>query len=236
MPAGKRGAIGATAGLSVLFALGCGHPPPEGVANVDILATVPSGVLVDTVDFRISSPKEVLASGRIHTPKPQNELHELVTHVPITTDERVDLTAKSTDGMTSCAGSAPIEVRKGATTRVHVMMQCHGAGDGMVKIVVGVECAQAQLTSYSVTPLAASVGGTIAVSATAAGVDGGTLKYAWRATSGTFTDPTASATSYRCSAPGPVTITLVVSQPTCDEDYMSSVTCLAQTDADAGAD
>jgi hypothetical protein len=215
-------------GLALLvLGEGCGHPPPEGYGNADILATVPSDVMVKVLDFRISAPHGVLASGQIHARHAQNEFEQLVTHVPASDDAHVDVTGKATDGKTNCTGSAPIEVLKGVTTRVHVSVQCRGVNDGMIHISVGLACPPTpQLVSYMISPLSASVGGTVDVAAIDQDTDAGTLAYVWLASTGTFADPSSAATTYQCAAPGPVSMTLVVSTGDCQETHViTDVTC-----------
>jgi hypothetical protein len=225
----------ATASLAAGF-LGCGHPPPANPGNVDVIATVPVDVQVDALDFRILGPNSTLVAGHIHTPRPQEEFEQLVRQVPAGPDETIDITAKALDGQHTCMGSAHLEVRKGVTTRVHVPLECHGPGDGVVHISVGVACPQTQhLVSYMISPLSASVGGTVDVVAMEEDADAGALRYTWTATTGTFADPAAASTTYRCDSPGPVSMTLIVSAAECEETHtITEVTCSANGDGGGG--
>jgi hypothetical protein len=84
-------------------------------------------------------------------------------------------------------------------------------------------------------PDRAEVGRAVTVTATAPnGTEAGMSVLSWSALSGTFSDPSASTTSFVCTAPGPVTITLKATQERCSETLDASVTCLAP--ADGGID
>jgi hypothetical protein len=230
--------VGLTVALA-LGAVGCGHPPHTAFGNVELLATVPSDVLVDTLDFRISDDHSdqdggsTLVSGRIHTRHPQEEFAQLITHVPAGEAERIDVDSKSTDGQRVCTGSVPLIVKKGMTTRVHVALTCRGVNDGIVHITVGVvSCPQTPFVSYTISPLSASVGASIDVAAIDQDADAGVLSYSWTATTGTFADPSAAATTYRCASAGPVTMTLVVMSNGCEETHtIGGVMCSPGTDA-----
>jgi hypothetical protein len=224
---GRNGRLALPASLLILVVMSCGHPPHDSFGNVDVLVTVPADVLVNAVDFRISGPDSELVSGQIHSRSPQEEFETLVTHVPVGNEQTIDVTAKSIDGLDVCTGTSSLEVRKGATTRVHVALDCHGVHDGVVHIVVGVACPQSHLASYAISPLSVSVGGMIDVAAVDQDADAGALRYAWTATTGTFSDPNANATTYRCVAPGQFAITLVVVAGSCQETYSTNVTCSA---------
>ena len=84
------------------------------------------------------------------------------------------------------------------------------------------------LTAVRVGPDAAPVGGTVAVIATAAGViDAGTTLFAWSAPSGSFGSPSSPVTTFMCTAPGTVTITIAATQEGCSEAMSTTVDCVA---------
>jgi hypothetical protein len=92
------------------------------------------------------------------------------------------------------------------------------------------------LYTLSVVPDQAALGGTINMTATVTSdVDAGTPVFLWSAPSGTFGDPSASSTSFTCTAPGNVPVTFVVKREGCSEMLSASVNCVAAADA-GGAD
>ncbi|TFH28531.1 MAG: calcium-binding protein [Myxococcales bacterium] len=82
------------------------------------------------------------------------------------------------------------------------------------------------LTQVVVIPLQANVGDDIDVAAAASGT--GTIDYLWTATAGSFADPTAPVTTYRCEEAGQQDLTITVSDGTglCTDAFTVTVTCL----------
>ena len=82
------------------------------------------------------------------------------------------------------------------------------------------------LTKAVFIPLQANVGDDINVSATASGT--GTIDYLWTATAGSFADPTAPITTYRCEEAGQQDLMITVSDGTgfCTDAFSVTVTCL----------
>ena len=227
-----------TIGSSVL-AGGCGRPSQRAFGNVDLIVDVPADVELTPLEFEISEGDAPVAAGRIAAPRAARELSQLVTRVPVSDDARVDVTGMSSDGLEGCTGSAPFAVARNATTRVRVTLVCQGVDDGMVHITIGIVCPGAHLVSLTVSPLSASVGETIDVAAVDRDPDAGVLRYAWSATAGTFEAPSSATTTYRCTSPGAVTMSLVVSSDLCEESHtIGGVTCFVASSggADAGAD
>ena len=115
------------------------------------------------------------------------------------------------------------------------------SGNGHVIISVGVQCPGLRVSSFSLSPLAVSVGGTIDVSAAGEddSSDAAVLTYAWTAPMGIFADSKAMHTKYTCTAPGVVKLTVTVSNENCQAPAGMEVTCLgdcAGSACDAGAD
>jgi hypothetical protein len=69
-------------------------------------------------------------------------------------------------------------------------------------------------------------GGAAMLSATATAPWGGVPVLAWSAPSGTFGDPTASTTTFQCTAPGMVTVTLTATYQGCSTQQTGTITCL----------
>jgi hypothetical protein len=98
--------------------------------------------------------------------------------------------------------------------------------NGHVTISVGVLCPGLRVSSFSLSPIAVSLGGAIDVSAAGEdATDAATFTFAWTAPTGTFADPKASHTKYTCTAPGTVTLTVTVSNGDCRATAGMGVTC-----------
>ena len=76
-------------------------------------------------------------------------------------------------------------------------------------------------------PTSLAVGSSAYVELIATDPDGDPLVYDWTATDGDFDDPTAQATHYYCTAPGPQRVTVRVSDgdPSCDKTESFDLTC-----------
>jgi hypothetical protein len=208
-----------------------------GPLNVELVATLPNDVGVETLSVALSGNGIVARAGELHLSKSERQIEKLFSHVPVGDDYALDLNAKSVDGQFICQGAATnISVRKSAVTRVHVALACVNENGGNVVINVGVvTCLGGHLVNYTVAPLTASVGDTIAVTATTIKPDTGALTYDWSAPSGTFADPSSAETTYQCEAAGHITISLRVTGSICAENQSIDVDCVAPS-KDAAAD
>jgi hypothetical protein len=83
------------------------------------------------------------------------------------------------------------------------------------------------ITQVVASPLKASVGGDIDVSVTAVDQDGDSINYLWTGTGGSFADPAARTTTYRCEEGGNQSITITVSDAeSCTVTWTAQVACL----------
>jgi hypothetical protein len=84
------------------------------------------------------------------------------------------------------------------------------------------------LFTVLVVPSRASVGGCVAVTATApAEIEGGPTTFAWSATTGTFADASLPVTTFTCTVEGTAMLSLMINQERCSEWLGASVDCLA---------
>jgi cysteine-rich repeat protein len=198
------------------------------VGSVSLALRLSSGVNVDKVDYKISGNGITPITGSVTVSDPGATVSILVNGIPAGTGYTVELSAVSTDGKTTCAGSAKFDVIAGKTTAVTVALQCRaGANTGSVSISGTFNNCPA-VTSLSAAPLTVSVGGVIAVSAAGADLDAmDTVTFAWSATGGSFASATSASTSYTCSVGGKQTLTVKVSDGKCDDSGTVEVNCVA---------
>jgi hypothetical protein len=212
---------------------GCGVEDSENAGSANMSLTLPDGSIVNSVKYSITGNGITPIGGTIDVSSSGAKVSFLVSGIPAGTGYSVRLDATSTDGKTTCGGSATFNVVAGQTTQVTVLLQCLNNSTGRVQ-VNGVFCPQ--LTSFSAAPLAVSVGATIDVSAAALDLDPSddtTPTFAWSATAGSFVAATAATTKYNCSAAGSQTLTIKVSakSPTidatgCNDSSTVVVTCV----------
>jgi hypothetical protein len=227
---GRLGLVAVAASALGLVPSACNHAGHVDPTGIDLTVTVPADVKVRELTFQLIGQGKPIA-GRWFSPQPQ-QFERLITHVPPGDDYHLAVTAKSIDGKSSCIREMMVSVQKNAITRVHAALACQG-GDGSILISIGVACTKLQLATYTVSPLAASVGGTITLSATPL-VDAGVLEYLWTAPAGTFEDPEAEQTTYRCEKPGHIRVNLLVVAPdVCQENHDIEIECLGLSDGGA---
>jgi hypothetical protein len=230
----KTTALLAVALMSASIAVvGCRSKTDENVGNAKVALTLPNGATVNKVNYTITGNGITPITGSVDVSGVGATVSFLVSGIPQGTNYLVKLDATSTDGSTTCGGQANFNITAKQTTQVTVLLQCAGNNSGRVQ-VNGVWCPE--LTSYSVSPLAVGVGGTIAVSSAALDLDpsdDATPTFAWSATAGSFAMASSATTTYTCAAAGTQTLTVKVSatSPTkdvtgCNDSSSVMVTCV----------
>jgi hypothetical protein len=231
-------ALAALTLVASVAAVNCSKGGDTGTGTVRLALSLPNGTTLNSVDWKIlSSTNSVLRQGTINTSDPA-ATPSVDTSCPASTGDTVQMTGTTSDG-TSCSGtSAPFNVTAGGSVMVGLTIVCGGGvptqNNGSVivngTVVVGDNCPL--LTSWVASPLVSSTGGQIDVAATATDADAAdVLSYSWTATGGSFVMPGAATTKYNCTAPGPQTLTITVSDnhaPTpCTTFITMPVTCVA---------
>ncbi len=204
---------------------------PTGSASMAI--NLPNGATILAVNYTISGNSITPINGVVNVSNAGSTVSFLVNGIPQGTGYTVALTAVSTDGATTCTGTANFDITASMLTHVTVVLQCTGGNTGGV-VVNGLWCPM--IASYTVSPLAVAVGSQIEIAATAQDLDtsdDATPTFEWSASAGSFVSATSAATQYNCSAPGVQTLTLKVgaTSPTvnvaaCDDNDSTTVTCI----------
>jgi hypothetical protein len=153
----------------------------------------------------------------------------------------IALSGKTIDGKIDCSGSASFSITAGSSTGVTVPLACTSdAGRGSVT-ANGTLNRCPQLTGFLVAPLATDVGESILAESSVTDADAGDeITYAWTATQGTFANPAAANTTYKCTSSGDQTLTLTAKDKgNCVVSSTVSVSCVATAvcgDGNAEAD
>ncbi|HVZ71349.1 MAG TPA: hypothetical protein VHJ20_03155 [Polyangia bacterium] len=218
-----------------LAAAGCGTHAHVG--NVLLTATVDPQAPLQYVAYQITGVGLAEVTGGIGTPEPAPAFTRLVSHVPAGLDYAVHVNATSVDGQSSCEGSATFDVKANQTTLVGVHLSCMHIGDGQVSITIGLVCPGYTVSSWTISPLTASVGGTINVAAGTTNTDphGPPSAFSWNASAGSFADPKAAQTTYTCTKPGAATIAVTATSGPCVDTQMATVTCVSDGGVPDGA-
>jgi len=241
--------------LGACTAAGCSssHPggvsasgPPAGAAQgaddagtVGLQLQVGAGETIATLSYAIVGPSSFAKSGTIDLSH-ASALAFTVGGIPAGNGYTITLTAASTDGITTCQGSATFNVSARATTLVTVHLACHQvSGNGSVGIGADLNVCPV-IDAVSVNPGEVPVGASVALTSAAHDPDSGPqpLSYQWTATSGSFDNAASQNPAFTCSAVGVSTLTLTVSDGDgtagCSATMTTSVTC-APASSDAGA-
>lgn len=201
----------------------------SAVGSVGLAVQLSPGVNVASVHYKVSGNSITPIEGDIAVADPAATVSVLINGIPAGTGYSIELSAVSADGKTTCAGKAEnVTVVASQSTAVNVAIQCRGAKTRGTVLVNGTfnNCPSVDFSSAS--PLATAVGSKINLTTAASDLDAGaTLTYAWTATGGSFAAAAAATTEYTCSAGGPQTLTLTVSDGNCTDVTTIAVNCIA---------
>ena len=207
---------------------GCGSVPSSSgdLGAIGLALQVGPGMALGSVSYSITGPGGFARSGNLDVSN-STTLTAVIGSLPAGTGFTIVLDATTTDGATHCGGSAPFSVTAHASTAVTVHLLCHEAPHTGTVIVNGTLNVCPAVDGLSASPGEVLVGGSLALSGEAHDLDGGPapVSYHWTATWGTLSDDTAANTTLTCTAAGPVTVTLAVSDGDCGESLSATVNC-----------
>ncbi len=211
-----------------------GNAAREDLGSVGLALSLAPGVTVSSASYTISNPDGFSQTSTVDVSH-STTLAFVVGGLPAASGYTIQLNATTSDGGTSCVGSAAFDVAAHATTAVSVHVTCHeGARTGSVTVTGTVNiCPVAD--GVSANPSDVAVGFPVAVAVTAHDTDSGPapLSYHWTAASGSFSDATSATPTFVCNTPGAVTLTVSVSDgdatPGCADSLSVVVTCEPST-------
>ena len=190
-----------------------GSSPVSGATTgeVSLQLTLPGGQGLTLVSWTITGPNgasTLVQSGSVNLSN-ANAINFLVGGIAAGSGYTISLSGTSTDGTVTCVGSATFAVTGRATTTVVVPLQCStAAADAGSALINGSTYNCASISSVAVSPTETAVGTSSTLTALATGPNPSGLTYAWSAPSGTFSASNAANTTFTCTVPGVVTLTL----------------------------
>ncbi|HZJ66395.1 MAG TPA: hypothetical protein VFD36_22970 [Kofleriaceae bacterium] len=202
----------------------------DSTGEVGIALTLPGGTTIQSASFSITGPMGFSRTGTINV-SASTRLTALISGIPAGTGYQITITATTTDGSTSCSGSASFAVQPGRITSAVVAMTCLEAPRTGSVLVDGHLNICPTIDALGAIPAEVQVGGDIALSASAHDTDAGPspLSFGWTSSAGSFSDPSARNPTFRCTTPGTVTIQLSVSDgdpaASCAATSSAQVTC-----------
>lgn len=185
----------------------------ENVGGIGLNLELAEGITVDTVHYVVTQGGVTVIEGDISVADAAATVSVLVGGLAPGSYE-ISLSATSTDGEVSCAGSAPFTISTGTTTNVTVDLTCDNeVTDGAVIAEGSIsECNLDVIDYYTAAPLVTSTSGSIALTSQAQDVDGAQPDYAWTSTGGTIVPAPGGEAILNCNGDAGVhTVTLTVS-------------------------
>jgi hypothetical protein len=221
----------ATASLS-FAASGCdaAGTAETGPGAVTMALEIVPGTNLDTVDYRVDGPGSFVRTGTIDVSH-SSTLSVDISPLPPGTGFQIALQATSREANARCLGMATFDVAARATTPVVVHLLCQQMARNGTASVNGALNVCPMIDSFAATPDEVLVGTTISLASSAHDLDGGPslLTYQWTASGGALDGATAPSPSFTCTASGPVTISLTVSDgddaPGCPDARTLTVAC-----------
>jgi hypothetical protein len=181
-------------------------------SSIGLELQVGTGLTLAEVSYTISGSAGFTKSGALDVSN-STVISGVISGLPVGAGYTVSLSGTTSDGSTTCAGSASFSVTAHETTLVSVHLVCHEAPSNGSVAVDGTLNVCPIADGIMATPAEVLVGGTLALSALAHDPDNGPspLSYQWSASSGTFSDATVLAPTFTCTTAGTATITVLVS-------------------------
>jgi hypothetical protein len=226
----RWGLIGSLA--TAALAVGCSDgtvpgtgSPVAGAGQLQVALQLSNGATVSSASYVITGPGGFTKSGSLNVANSAS-ISGVIGGLPAGSGYSISLTATSTDGATSCGGSASFSVTAGGTTTVTVHLSCHqGATTGSV-MVNGTINICPSIDSVSSNP---PTGNVIAISTSASDPDAGPspLAYSWTASAGTLANANTANPTLTCAAPGTVSLTESVTDGDagCNSTFNLQVSC-----------
>jgi hypothetical protein len=210
--------------------VGAGSDAAENEGTIG-LALSAGDLTLSTVEYTITGPKSFSKTGTIDVTG-STKIAATIGGIPAGKGFSIALNATGADG-TSCTGAATFDVIAGRTTSVDMRLQCHEPARTGAVDVRGVVNVCPTIVAVSALPSEVTVGGTIALRATAHDADGAPspLSYHWAASSGRLSNAASRAPTFTCTSAGVATLTLTVSDgdsdPGCPATSSTTVQCTA---------
>jgi len=204
----------------------------ESVGAVGLALTPIAGLTLNAFTYTILGPSAFTRSGTVDISH-STTLSAVVGALPVGSGYTVTVGATSTDGTTTCGGSAAFSVTASTTSQVLVHLQCRqGAKTGSV-LVNGVLNACPIIEGIDASPAEVLLGSPIALSAIVRDLDSAPtpIAYQWSASSGNVSNGATATPTFTCTAAGPVTLTLAVTDGDCSDSLITTVSCTVPQDA-----
>jgi hypothetical protein len=184
----------------------------QDLGEASFALVVQGGIVLGSVTYTVSGPSAFSRMGSFDVSHSAG-ISGLISAIPAGGPYTVTLGSTSADGTSTCGGTGTFSVMAHQTTAVTVHLTCHEPTKLGSVLLTGDVNVCARIDGISATPDEVTVGSALALVATAHDSDAAPapLTYAWSAPSGTFSSATAPSPTFTCTVPGPVTLSVTVS-------------------------
>ncbi|MES1205401.1 MAG: hypothetical protein ABUS79_05640 [Pseudomonadota bacterium] len=208
----------------------------DNVGSIGMAIVLSPGVVINSVTYSITGNGITPITGSVNVAGAGSTVSLLVQGIPAGNGYTLALNGTSVDGLTTCMGTQTFNVVANQTTGVSVTLQCRGP-NVTGGIMVDGRFDNCPMVNVTASPLTTGVGGVISLSAVGSDLDGDALTYAWTGAPvvGTFNPANAASSSFTCTAVGPSTLTVTVSDGRCTSTNVVAVTCVSAGGGTGGA-
>jgi len=215
--------------------------PQSSATSVQINFVNAGAFSVRSIDYTISGNGIEPLVGTISLTDPNSTPSIDVGGIPPALQYLLELRAAPDDGSSGqCYGAATFDVAPGRTVDVAISLVCSYPTKVRTIMIDGMTDYCPSLASYAAAPATGFVGGApVSLSATAFSFYSQAPMFLWQASMGDLSSEDTAVTSYTCTAPGPATLTVTVTDGLCPDSASLVVTCLpaqAKVGDDAAAD
>src|SRR5450432_4193496 len=185
---------------------------PDSTGAVSAALQLATGASINSATYAITGPDGFTKNGIIDLSKSAT-LTATIGGIPAGAGYQITISATTSDGSTSCGGSAVFNVVAGKTSTITVPLTCHEAPHAGSVMVSGSLNVCPTIDGIGANPAEVQVGGSVALSVSAHDSDAGpaSLTFAWQASAGTLSDPAAQSPTFTCDAAGPASVSVSVS-------------------------
>jgi hypothetical protein len=210
---------------------------PQSGSSVQIDFVNAGAFSVRSIDYTITGNGIEPLVGTISLADPNSTPSIDVGGIPPAFQYLLELRAAPDDGSGQCYGAATFDVAPGRSVDVAISLVCSYPTKVQTIMIDGMTDYCPSLASYAASPSTGIVGGAaVSLSATAFSFYSEAPMFFWQASMGDLSSEDTSVTSYTCTAPGLVTLTVTVTDGLCPDSANLAVTCLpAQSNVDGDA-
>ena len=232
VPRAPAEALTATLLLALLVA-SCGgsasNEMPGEPGHLMLIVKASTVLPIKEVSYEIKGRRKLQIKGRIPIDDLTRTISANVRRLPSGNGYELTLSAASTDGDLTCTGKAGFQITPKQTTALAAMLECRSLSGAVAGGTPRGYCPLIKSTTLA--PTQTSVGGSVMVAVRAepgeAAAGAGAMTYAWSGKGGTFQDPAAGSTTFKCEMPGDHVLFIRVASGMCADRDAVTARCVA---------